>query len=250
MRSTHWRAESATVGLAALVGLLMLAAPALAGGSGYNLSYTAAANSNIIPAVDLVSVSTSYSSGPNLTADLTVAGTPITDNSSYSYVWLFGGGATGNSTAWAFVENNSAYLHSIDLGLPVGINYTVAGSTLSISVATDLVGSAPGFTFNGEASRGDSSDPSTYSFLGTNYDGSGTCTGSSCNSGGTGPGSGNSPAPFPIGAIIWPVVIVVIIVVVLLVRRRRPPTPSVSAPPPPPSTPGTWSPPPPPPPGQ
>jgi hypothetical protein len=232
-------------GTAALLGLVLTAAPALAGGSGYNLSYSAAADSNIIPGVDLVAVATTYSSGPNLSASLTTAGTPITDSSEYSYVWLFGGGATGNSTAWAFLENNTAYLHSSQLGFPgvEAIGFTLAGATLSISVATSVVGPASGFTFNGEASRGDSANTSTYSFLGTNYRGSGTCTGSTCS--GSGTGSGTQPAPFPIGAIIWPVIIVIVVIVVILLVRRRRSTGGAAVPPSPPPTYGGGNPPPP-----
>jgi hypothetical protein len=250
MRTTPSPVKPMMFGLGAALGLVLVSGLALAGGSGYNLSYTASADSNIIPSVDLVAVSTSYSGGPNLTSSLTLAGTPVTDNSSYSYFWLFGGGATGNSTAWAYVENHTAVLHSAGLGYPPfeDINYTLSGSTLSISVNITLVGPATSFSINGEASQGDSSNTSTYSFLGTNYNGGGSCTGSSCS--GSGSGSGSGSKPFPIGAIIWPVVIVVVVIVVLvLVRRRKPPVTASTAPPltPPPSGPGSPPPPPPPP---
>lgn len=236
------------VGIAALVLLLGAAAPAAAGGTGYNLSYTASANSSVLPSVDLVAVSTSYTTGPNLTASLTVAGTPVLNDFAFSYFWLFGGGGTSNSTAWAFVANQTGYLHAPGLGFPgvETIDYTVSGSTLSISVATDLVGPSSGFAFNGEASQGRSASQSTYSFLGTDYQGSGTCNAASCT--GTGPGSGSGPATIPIGEILWPIVIVVVVavLVIVIVRRRRAavPPPSVpqgpvggSPPPPPPPPP-------------
>jgi hypothetical protein len=246
-RAASLSVQVPALALALFAGLLIAAGTGAAGGSGYNLSYSAAANSSILPAVDLVAVSTSYASGPNLTASLTVAGTPVTDSSQYSYIWLFGGGAAGNSSAWAFFENKSAYLHSPSLGFPPvePIGYTLSGSTLSISVDTSLVGPASGFTFNGEASQGDSSNHSTYSYLGTDYQGSGSCTGSTCT--GTPSGGGSTPARIPIGAILWPVVIVVVIlIVVLLVRRRRRARMAPIVPPPPPSVYGGGTPPPPP----
>ena len=225
MQSVAGRAGFASIAAVGLAGLILLSGLAEGSGSGYNLSYTASANSSIIPAVDLVQVSTSYAGGPNLTATLTLAGTPLTNNAMYSYVWLFGGATTNGATAWAFVENGSAYLHSIALGLPESIGYSVAGPSLSISVNITLVGSSVGFTFNGEASQGDSSNTSTYSFLGTDYPSDSGCTGSNCggNTGGTGGSSASSS--IPIGEILWPIVIVVVVVVVvvLLVRRRRPP---------------------------
>lgn len=240
MRAASW--GLGLFGTAGLIALALVAAPVAAAGSGYNLSYTATANSQIIASVDLVTVSTSYTSGPNLTADLTLAGTPVTTNDSYSYFWLFGGDLSSDASAWAFEDNGSAYLHSEYLELPESINYTLTGTTLSISVNITLVGSSSGFTFNGEASIGDSSDTSTYSWLGTDYSGSGTCTGSSCT--GTGNTTGSSSNHIPPGEIIWPVVLVVVIVVVVVtVRRRRraaamsagpgvPPTPTGTPPPP------------------
>lgn len=220
------------MGVVGLVWLLMVAQPALAGGTGYNLSYTAQANSAIIPSVDLVSASTTYTSGPNLTASLTVAGTPVTDSSNYSYVWLFGGALSTNATAWAFVENNNGFLHSQALSLPEQISFTESGSTLSISVATDLVGPASSFSFNGEASKGDSSNTATYSFLGTYYSGSVKCTGTNCTGTGTNSNSGSSGSSIPPGEIIWPIVIVVVVVIVILLLLRRRRQPAMMMPPP------------------
>lgn len=233
MREGELTAVAARFGIvAALAGLLLVAGAAFAGGSGYNLSYTAPANSSVMASVDLVAVSTSYSSGPNLTASLTLAGAPMTGSSAYDYFWLFGGGATGNSTAWAFERNNSAYLHSPSLpfGAPEQINFTLTGSTLSISVATSLVGPSSGFTFNGEANTGSSSNPATYSFLGSDYSGSAGCVASSCS--GNGSGSGTSASGIPPGEIIWPVVLVVVILVVVLTIRRRKRAANVGAAPP------------------
>jgi hypothetical protein len=245
MRVTSLEIGAAAIGIASLLGIVAVAGLAAAAGTGYNLTYTAAANSNIDPSIDLVSVSTTYSGGPNLTASFTVAGTPVTDSSDYNYVWLFGGDVTGDSTAWAFVQNGSAYLHSVDLYLPEPITYTVSGSSVSISVNVTLVGPASGFTYDVYNTHGNATSGTT-SCLGTVYDFGGSCSESS--PGGGGSGSGSSAAPFPIGAIIWPVLIVVIVVVVLLVRRRRrasatPPAPpsslsssSAANPPPPPAS--------------
>lgn len=231
--------------------LLVLAGTASAGGTGFNLSYSTQTNALILPSVDLVAVSTSYTSGPNLTASLTLAGTPVTNAPGYTYYWLFDGAGTGNSTAWAFVDRGGADLHSSNLpfGLPEAINYTVSGSTISISVATSLIGSSSGFTFDGVAFNGSSGNPDTYSYLGTDYAGNATCPGPSCTQGNNGnsPSGGTGTSGIPPGEIIWPVVIAVILVIiaVVLVRKRRA-KPAVAAPPSPTGTTSGGTPPPPP----
>jgi hypothetical protein len=84
--------------LLVLVTALLLAPLAGASGSGYNLSYSRAPGSTSSSAIDLVSVTSSDSGGPNLTIAFTVAGTPDVSSDSYSYSVWFGGAAASNSS--------------------------------------------------------------------------------------------------------------------------------------------------------
>jgi hypothetical protein len=222
-------------GVAALMALVLATAgPASAQGSGYNLSYSAAANPSIVSSVDLVGATTSNSGGPNLTANLTVAGSPSANGTGYQYVWLFSGAGTNNSTAWVFVANGVGLLHSKDLRTAEEVNYTTVGSTLSVTVPTFLVGPSLNFTFNGQASEGNASNSSTSSSLGTNYNGGGGCSGSSCGASG-GSHSSSWPTTTLLEGLVGVIVVVVIIAsAVSLSRRRKKTNPLVSETGPPP----------------
>jgi hypothetical protein len=234
---------SAAIATAAvLVGLLSAAGLVAAAGSGYSQSYTRAVNSSLPADVDLVSVSSSYSSGPNITASFSVAGAVVTDNENFSYYFWFDGSSSNNATAAVAIgDRPTASVDTYSGGTfhpQPPIAYHVSGGTLSISVATSIVGLANDFAINVVASDYIPAGPSTTNWLGTNY----SATGGS----GSGAGTGNSSTPFPIGEILWPVILVVVVIVVvaLLVRRRRRPSASVQAPPPtPPSPVGAMNPP-------
>jgi hypothetical protein len=217
-----------TAGVVAFMALVLAAAvPASAQGSGYNLSYSAAPNSSIVASVDLVGATTHNSGGPNLTANLTVAGAPMANSTGYQYVWLFSGVNATNATAWVYLANGVALFHSKGLRTAEEVNYTTIGSTLSLTVTTFLVGPSSTFTFNGQASEGNSTSPSTSSALGTNYN-NGGCGGSSCGtSGGSHPFSWSSTEVLEVAA--GAIVVAVVVVSVVLVARRRPKNPLASA---------------------
>ena len=139
--------------LPAVIALVLCLVPlAAAGGSGYDLSFTQAANAGVNADVDIVSVSTSYPSGTNLTVTTTVAGTFQTTNGDYFYDWYFGGGGEFNSTAVVEFTNNSTSA-TFSGGSSGGGSFgtlpiQASGGTLTFSVATALVGPSSIFTVN------------------------------------------------------------------------------------------------------
>jgi len=255
--------------VAAVTCLVALSGLASASGSGYNLSFTQSANGSN-PNSDLVAVSSSYSSGPNLSAQFTVAGTVVTTSDDYVYEVWFGGSAAGNATAYAIFENNttSGYYfgetsNAGSFGV-LGFALSNGGATLSFSIATDLLPPSSSFTLNAVAIYGTETSYS-YSWLGSDYGptgngggGSGTCTATSCTSTPAGSSGSGSWTYIIIGVVV--VVVVVALVLVLVMRKKKgtPPPPPMGqpgqpawgAPPPPAGGPQTWqNPPPPPPPG-
>jgi hypothetical protein len=224
---------------AAITCLVFLAGFAGATGSGYNLAYSQAANTAIEASVDITAVHSTYTSGPNLTASMTLAGSPVLTGSSYSYYFWFGGSSQGNSSAWVFTANSTlAYLYSSASSFS-SIPLTVSGDTLTVSVATSAVGLASSYAINGLAAHGTRS-AATYSWLGTNYQntgGGGTCSGASCTT-----TAAATSAAWWLYAVAGVVIVIVVVVVVLLVvmRKRSPPPPPAmpapgTMPPPPPS---------------
>ena len=233
--------------------VLLISGSVAASGSGYNLSYSTTptvTNTN----VGLTSVSSSYTSGPNLTVSFTVAGTVILNSGDYFYYAYFGGTAESNATAFAFFTNNTTagYYDSVSADSFGVMFFTLSngGSTLSFSIATAAVGPSSSFAVDVFAVYG-TVTAGQYSWLGTHYSGSGSCGASGCVTTPTSTSSGLGG--IVLYAIIGVVVAVVIIalVVVLVMRGRRGPS---AAPPPmapgamPPPPPGTGSPPTPPPP--
>jgi hypothetical protein len=189
-------------------------------GSGYNQSYSQSAGHSSVPGVDLIDASSTYSSGPNLTISFTVSGTISYANSTdQGYIVWFGGSSYENATAYAvFANQSSIWLSSTPSGEGT-LTPQVSGGTLSFSMATAELPSPSSFTFNVFAYHGFTQTTGQYSWLGTNYNGGGTCTGTTC----TTTSSGSS---FDWWIIIIPVIVVVVIVVivVILVMRKKPPT--------------------------
>ncbi len=193
---------------------------ASATGSGYNQSYTQTAGHASVAAVDLISASSSYTSGPNLTISFTVSGTIDFTGADQGYIVWFGGSSYTNATTWAiFANTTAAWVSSSPTGegllVPV-----VSGGTLSFSIATANLPAPSAFSFNVLAYHGYSETTGEYSWLGTNYNGGGTCTGSSCTT------TTSTPASFNWWIVIIPVIVIVVIVVlvVVLMMRKKPPT--------------------------
>ncbi|MGI0130551.1 MAG: hypothetical protein ACREEC_10445, partial [Thermoplasmata archaeon] len=92
--------------VAALALILVLSGSVAATGSGWNQSYTQGSTTSNT-AVGLTGVSSSYSSGPNLTASLTVAGTLNLGSEDYTYWVYFGGTAASNASADVYFNNNT-----------------------------------------------------------------------------------------------------------------------------------------------
>jgi hypothetical protein len=262
---TRWKG----LGLSAVVALafvVALSGGAAATGSGYNQSYTQSAGHSSNAAVDLVSASTSYSSGPNISVSFSVSGSINYASSDYGYYVWFGGTAVSNATAYAIFTNGSAdYLGgSSDSGAFGTLVPTISGGTLSFSIATALVGPASSFSFDVFAFEGTASNVGSYSWLGSNFNGQtgngggGTCTGTSCT-------STSTTSTFNWWIVIIPVVVIILVIVVVLVllMRKKPAQPGMMGQPgqpmtgapgqpawgAPPAPPAGQSPPPPPPPG-
>ncbi len=234
-------------GRAKLLGLSVVAAVALvlvlggsvaATGSGYNQSYTQTPT-NTITAVGLSAVSSSYSSGPNLTASFSVAGAINLANSDYGYWVYFGGTSSANaSTIVEFSNNTTAgfwYAYS-NSGSSLGSEAFVlsnGGATLTFQINVTSVGSSNAFAVDAYAWYVTNTAES-YSWLGTDYQNLGgggggiTCSGDSCT---TNAAASSLFSGFLLYAILGIIVVVVIVVVVLVVvmRGRRPPA---GAPPP------------------
>lgn len=256
--SSKWRSIGAGTAIA-MVTALLLSGIVAASGSGYNQSYTQTpTNSNT--AVGLTAVSSTYTSGANLSASFSVAGTIDLTSSDYMYVVWFGGTAETNFTAEAYFTNNTTagyYVTASSVGGEFGLmDFTLSnsGSTLTFSIATALVGPASSFAIDAYALYSTKSS-AQYSWLGTDYSHSGAGSGSCGSSGCSGSSSSSSSSSSLSGAVLYGIIGVVVVVVVivavllLVMRRRRPPT-AAPAPMPagtmPPSTPGMAPPPPPP----
>ncbi|MGA8275382.1 MAG: hypothetical protein WB789_07300 [Thermoplasmata archaeon] len=211
------------LGLSAVVGIAFLVAlsgGAVATGSGYNQSYTESAGHSSNSAVDLVATSSSYTSGPNLSVSLTVSGDINYANSSYVYEIWFDGTLSTNATAYAvFTDGTAGYLGGADhsgFGLLFPV---ISGGTLSFSVATAVVGSSTGFFFDAFALYGASKTTGTFTWLGANYTGGVTCTGTGCTT------TSGTTSTFDWWIVIIPVIVIVVIVVIVLalVMRKKPP---------------------------
>jgi len=192
---------------------------AAATGSGYNQSYTQSAGHATNGAVDLVAASSSYTSGPSLTISFSVSGSISYTGAEVGYIVWFGGSSYENATAYAVFANGSAVWISTT---PTGeglLTPQVSGSTLSFSMPTANLPAPASFTFNVLAYDGYTQSTGTYSWLGTDYNGGGTCTGSTCTTTGT-------SSSFNWWIVIVPVVIIVVVIVVVLVMvmRKKPPT--------------------------
>ncbi|MCI4343966.1 MAG: hypothetical protein L3J92_07675 [Thermoplasmata archaeon] len=203
--------------------VLGLSGFAAASGSGYNQSYTQSAGHATDGAVDLVAASSTYTSGPSLTISFSVSGTINYNSAQQGYIVWFGGASYENATAYAVFANGSAIWISTT---PTGegtLSPQVSGSTLSFAMATADLPAPSSFTFNVLAYDGYTQSTGTYSWLGTNYNGGGTCTGTACSS-----TSGTSSSSFNWWIVIVPVIVIVVVLVVVLVlvMRRKPPTPT------------------------
>jgi hypothetical protein len=252
------------LGLATVAGvafLMALSGLAAAGGSGYNLSYTQSAGHSSNGAVDLVSVSSSYTSGLNLTVSFSVSGSIDYTSNTTGYIAFFGGSSYANATSYAVFSNGTgAWVSTTPFGGGTMVP-TISGGTLSFSMATANLPPPATFSVNVLAYFGLTRTVGSYTWLGTNYNGGGTCTGTGCTT-----TSGGSAA-FNWAYVIIPVIVVVIIVIVVLVlvMRRKGPSAQAgmmgqpgqpmgqpgqpgwtNAPPPPQGQPGWQSPPPPP----
>jgi hypothetical protein len=271
MERRKWAGPGAgLVVVAAVACLVALSGLASASGSGYNLSFTQSANGSNANS-DLIAVSSSYSSGPNLSAQFTVAGTVVTNSEDYIYEVWFGGSSDSNATAYTLFSNNTTsgyyFGETSNAGSFGQLPFTLSngGATLSFSIATDLLPPSSSFTLNAVAIYGTETSYS-YSWLGSDYGptgngggGSGTCTATSCTTTPAGSSGVGSWTYIIVGVIV--VVVVVALVLVLVMRKKKgtPPPPGMGQPgqpawgaPPPPGGGGsqTWqNPPPPPPPG-
>ena len=229
---TSFRRTLVALAVPLVLAVLLFVGTAAASGSGYNLSYSRTGGSVSVASVDLIAVSSTDSGGNNITAFLQVSGTLVLNSATTGYWVWFGGSTTSNSTAWVFITNNTTAgnYFSSNGGFSSGhvlLTTGNGGSSVSFSIAKTVVGSATNFAINVYAWTG-SSTSSTISWLGTNYQGGGSCANGVCVA---------TAAPLFSGYVLYGtiagvIVIVVIVVLLLLVlRRRRPPT--QPAPPPP-----------------
>jgi hypothetical protein len=214
-----WKGLSLVV-VIAVAFVLGLSGFVSATGSGYDQSYTQSSGHSSVADVDLVAASSSYSSGPNLTVSFTVSGSiDFSLDTDQGYIVWFGGSTTANATAYAvFVNASSLWVSTAPVGEGV-LFPQVSGATLSFSIATAQLPSAASFTFNVLAYHGFSQTSGQYSWLGTNYNGGGTCTGTSCT-------TTTGTTSFDWWIVIIPVIVIVVIIVLVLVlvMRKKPPT--------------------------
>ncbi|MGC2789456.1 MAG: hypothetical protein WA547_05295 [Thermoplasmata archaeon] len=220
---------------AAIAAVLVLSGGVAASGSGYNLSYTQTYTGSY-PAIGLTGVSSSYSSGSNITASFTVSGQINLVSDDYSYDFWFGGTASTNTTAWVFISNNTTtgeYYGGTSESSEYGtINYTLSngGSTLTLSIATNVVGPSSSFAIDVFAGYSTSTTGS-YDWLGTDYGDFGggggngvTCTATSCTAAPAAASSLLSGLLLYAVLGIVVVVIVIVVVVMLVMRGKKPPT--------------------------
>ncbi|MCI4320385.1 MAG: hypothetical protein L3J87_04270 [Thermoplasmata archaeon] len=226
--------------------ILLTAPAALASGSGYNLSFSQSSNGSVNSAVDLVSLSSSTSGSAQLSISFTVAGSVGTTNAYDTYYVYFGGNSASSATGYFLLSDNATagILESAGSG-SFGYGaapFTVSGggSTLSFLVNTSAVGASSGFSLNAIATSSSPSGTSD-SYLGSDYNGGGTCNAAGCISA---PAVVNNIfSGLILIAVISLVAIVVIVVVVVIVvtrKKRMPPpmgwtaAPGQQMPPPPP----------------
>ncbi|MCI4365894.1 MAG: hypothetical protein L3K10_07565 [Thermoplasmata archaeon] len=204
--------------------LLPLSGFASAAGSGYNQNFTQSAGHSTNSAVDLTSVSSSYSSGSNISVTFSVSGSINFADSNYGYLVWFGGHTASTASAFASFSNGTGgYIASGGSGFGV-IVPMISGGTLSFSIATAVVGPESTYSIDAFAFFGVAATTGTYTWLGTDYNGGGTCTSAtSCTS------TSGSSAPFNYWIIVIPVIVVVLIVVVLVVlmMRKKPAQPGM-----------------------
>ena len=259
MRAGVWTA-SIVVGIVIALGLVG-ASQMVTTGSGYDQSYSRAAGSSSVAAVDLVSVSSNDPGGTNITVSFSVSGTVVLNSGDYLYYVYFGGTGSGNSSAWTIFSNNSTAgeyygggSNSFSFGT-MGFTLTNGGSTLTFSIGKAVVGPATNFSVDAYAEYATNSQFS-FTWLGTDYN-SGTGSGSGGGTGGGGGGGGTCTASGCVGTsggatnsnALWlyiglgvVLVVVALVAVLLLLRRKKvAPTPSVPPPmgyyaPPPPGT--------------
>jgi hypothetical protein len=234
--------------------MLALTGFAAAAGSGYDQNFSQAASGST-PDGDITAVSSNDPGGLNITVSLTVAGTFQLSSGDYFYGVWFGGSTPANATAEALFTNNTTAGIYVGYGSGAGaygsMLFTLSngGSTLSFSIAKTIVPPAASFTLNGFALyTTDNGKTGSYSWLGNNYNGGGTCTSTSCST-----TSGTSSTPFNWWLVIIPVVVVVVIIIVvvaLMMRRKPPAQPAMMPPMGAPDQPMGQAPPPPPPPTQ
>jgi hypothetical protein len=186
--------------------------------SGYNVSYSQTPKDSN-PNVGLVRVATNYTSGPNLTCSIAVAGRIVLGTEQYVYGIYFNGTTADNASAVAnfganvasgtYTNYNGYYVNLTNLSYRM----TPGNTSLTFSVATSSVGPASNFSVNAEALFiGNSTSPEQTSWLGTNYNPNANKTG----------GSGTLLENVAVSvAIVGGVVAVVAVVMVR--RRRRPP---------------------------
>ena len=219
-RPTHSRSHQGglrTLGPTVMVLLVLvgLAASATASTAGYDLSFSQPPSTSN-PDVSLVRLTTSYSSGPNLTCTFAVAGTIVLSDSDYGYLVLFGGNTTINSNAYASFRGNTSRgtLTAVNVSwfgsgsgvYPLSFDLSDASSTLSFSVATKLVGPPSNFSVLADALYVNASGEQFSSLGGVSHS----------TSISSGPGAW-------LGIVVTVVLVTaaIVAVVVILLRRRR-----------------------------
>ncbi len=224
-RATRRRlAMAGSVAVSVLL-LLEIGASAAGGGSGYNLYFEQKPTTSNLD-IALTELTTSYSTGPNLTCSLVVAGTLDLSSSDYGYTVYFDGNTTTDSTAYASFSDNttgvlvriigSAWYGYTEIFQAEDFDLSEAGSTLTFGVNASYIGPASNFTVNAEAAGENGTG------LQTSWLGSENAPGSQL------PGSGTTSLGVVVTAVFLAVVagVAVIGVVVLVRRRRRPPNTS------------------------
>ncbi|HXY46822.1 MAG TPA: hypothetical protein VEK13_02850 [Thermoplasmata archaeon] len=215
--STHRHLRSVGLTGVVLCVLLGLAANAAAGTTGYDRSYSQSPSTSN-PDVSLIRLTTSYSSGLNLTCAFTVAGTVVLSDSDFGYIVLFGGNTTSNSNAYASFGGNTSRgtLTAVNISWfgsgsgvsPLSFDLSNVSSTLSFSVAIKLVGPASNFSVMAEALYVNASGEQSSTLGGASHSSSATLS---------------SPV---LGVVVTAVVgaAIVLGVVGILWRRRRKPS--------------------------
>ncbi len=199
--------------------LVLLVANATASSSGFDQSFSQSPTTSD-PNVGLTQLTTTYSSGPNLTCSFSVAGTIVLTNPDYAYAVYFGGNSTTDARAYAIFSDNATrgLLGSPNLtgsgasgaGVPLVFVLSDSDSSLSFGVATSLVGPASDFSVFAEAHYANSSAEESSSLGGASHSSSGaTLTG-----------------PWLAALVTGVVAVTVVAALVVILRRRRPKAPT------------------------